>query len=160
MIRSASGTTSVGVDGFQDLILMVSGYLLVDDETDAPTRVSMKRFLTAIQPVVLYDGSTLDDITLPESTANFSDIRIYYNVSQWCRGSVDVHNPNGTTRVQMQGIFQATDTIAQYRFRSVYIQGNEIKTQSSGYINFTTSGSLSLHFGDNDVYIERIIGWR
>ena len=120
----------------------------------------ISRLATAIQPVVLYDGYTLDNITLPESTANFSDIRIYYNANGQCRGSVDVHNPDGKYDVQMHGMFKATDTIAQYRFRAVYIQGNEIKTQSSGYANFHTSGSFDLHFGNNNVFIERVVGWR
>jgi hypothetical protein len=122
--------------------------------------VPISRLATAIQPVVLYDGYTLDNITLPESTANFSDIRIYYNVNERCRGSVDVHNPDGKDYVQMHGMFQATDTIAQYRFRALHIYGTHIDTQSSGYLNFDTSHYFELHLGDNNVYIERIIGWR
>jgi hypothetical protein len=126
----------------------------------AGVSLSRAQMETALQPVVLFDGYTLDNITLPELAVNFSDIRIYYNVNGQCLGSVDVHNPNGKPCVQMHGMFQATDTIAQYRFRAVSIQDKEIKTQSSGYVNFETSGRFGLQFGDNKVFITRIVGWR
>jgi hypothetical protein len=88
-MRSNAGRTSIGVDGFQDLISMVSGYLLVNDGTDALTQISMRRFLTAIQPVVLYNGGaalrydtapgagTTGTVTLSESAANFAELTMY-----------------------------------------------------------------------------------
>lgn len=146
-MRSLVGNASVGVDGFQDLISMVAGYLLVDDGTDALTQVSMRRFLTAIQPVVLYNGGaaldydaapgagTTGTVTLSDDASHFKEITIFYHYGT-ATSSVTLHSPN-EWQAGLYLMFVGADGNLWTKTRSAAIRGTSI-TNASNAANLAT----------------------
>ena len=170
-IRSTNGTVSVGVDGFQNLISMVSGYLLLDDVTDAPTQVSMRRFITAIQPVVLYNGGaalsydtapgdgTTGTVTLSETAANFKRMKILYRTNDSSYQSCEVVSPNGRLACLYAVDAFNSASSANIKTANVLISGESMTVQNAVEVDITTSlgggGAVVNH-----IYVVRVEGIR
>jgi len=162
MMRVANGTASLGVDGFQDLISMVSGNMQIDDGTDALEQVSTRRFLTAIQPTVLFDGpATTGTVTLSETAENFEWITIYYHY--WAiASSVTLHSPNGW-QAGLYLMYLDTPNL-WIKTRSVAISGTSI-TNSNKAANYALSLSngqpaLYAYYDTPEIVVDRVEGRR
>lgn len=116
------------------------------------------------EPVVLYDGvdagGTLNEITLSETSANFSYIEIFATKDEasgiW---SVKTPSPNGRT-VQIGTSYYA-ETAFQTIGKTVKIQGNKITHNTEFYMNFNKStGAVANLGGQNTVKILKVIGYR
>ncbi|NLH92585.1 MAG: hypothetical protein GX481_09100, partial [Atopobium sp.] len=177
MMRGTTGTASIYVDGFQDRISMVSGYLLVDDGTDALTQVSMRRFLTAIQPVVLYNGGaalsyntapgagTTGTVTLSEDASHFTQIRIDYqygDAHDTLYGSTFLQSPNGRECGLYIEYPDYNDHAALWvKTRLVKVSGTSITNVRGGAYAIYTGAGMDPYFdGTIEIAITKVVGWR
>ena len=133
------------------------------------------RVVTTLQPIILYNGGaaltydtapgagTKDTVTLSETAANFSKLKIFYYTGQYgAKSSVEVAKPNGNN-VSMfccTVSFQAMVITS----RVAYINGKSITTQSDGsnpsygVAQYRTTGVTILW--NNDITIYRVEGIR
>lgn len=73
--------------------------------------------------------------------------------------SVDVYEPNGKT-VTLHGCFMATDTIAQYKFRTITINDEYIPASATSYFNVQGNGIGLTPVDQNyNLWIQRVEGW-
>jgi len=162
MIRSANGTASVGVDGFQDLISMVSGNLQVDDGTDALTQVSMRRFLTAVEPVVLFSGpATTGTVTLTETAAGFKWVTVFYHYGA-VFSSVMLSDPDSKTAALYLMLLSGAGL--WIKTRSLLISGTALTNsgQAANYCVDMSSGACVYHglYDTPEIIIDRVEGRR
>ena len=128
--------------------------------------VPLSRLATAIQPVVLYNGGaalyydtapgagTTGTVTLSESAANFSKLKIFFRTDDNAYGSYEVPFPNGK-RVGLSANW-STGTSMWYKARAIDISGTSITTVEYGNVN--SDGSSFSH--TNVIYIVRVEGIR
>jgi hypothetical protein len=123
--------------------------------------------IAAIQPVVvLYNGGaalnydtapgagTNGDITLSETAANFSNLKIFFQTNDNAYGSCEVPFPDGK-RVGLSADW-STGAVIWYKARAIDIRGTSITTVDYGSVN--SDGSYFLHV--NVIYIVRVEGRR
>ena len=128
--------------------------------------ISSGRFYTAIVPAVLYNGGnalaydtapgvgTNGDVTLSETAANFSNLKIFFRTDDNAYGSYEVPFPNGK-RVGLSANW-STGTSMWYKARAILISGTSITTVEYGSVN--SDGSSFSH--SNVIYIVRVEGIR
>ena len=121
-------------------------------------------------PVVLYnndDTPAKGAITLSESSANFTRLKIFFKNTNGYRSSVDVFDPNGKT-VCLFGfaygdIDGGTDPMI-LKFRLIAISDNKIDTaKSSGgtYVTGEQRLSADRHYTKGDfIAITQVLGYR
>lgn len=113
-----------------------------------------------LTPEVLFSGSTTGTVTLSETAANFDRFVIYYETGGSGAGSVEVSSPDGK-QFSMQGMYFASSAnIVQQRFKVMSISGTSITRVSSGYINTSTSGAVSVNTTENNIEVKRVLGYR
>lgn len=114
----------------------------------------------SVTPVELFSGSTAGTVTLSETAANFDRLVIYYAAGGSGSGSVELTDPDGKT-FSMQGMYFASSAnIVQQRFKVMSISGTSITRVSSGYVNTSTSGAVSVNTSENNIEVKRVIGYR
>ena len=128
--------------------------------------ISSGRFYTAIVPAVLYNGGaaldydtapgagTTGTVTLSETAANFSKLKIFFRTDDNAYGSCEVPFPNGK-RVGLSSNW-STGTSMWYKARAIDISGTSITTVEYGSVN--SDGSSFSHI--NVIYIVRVEGIR
>jgi hypothetical protein len=128
--------------------------------------ISSGRFYTAIVPAVLYNGGaalsydtapgagTTGTVTLSETAANFSKLKIFFRTDDNAYGSYEVPFPNGK-RVGLSSNW-STGTSIWYKARAILISGTSITTVEYGNVN--SDGSSFSH--TNVIYIVRVEGRR
>ena len=128
--------------------------------------ISSGRFYTAIVPAVLYNGGnalaydtapgvgTNGNVTLSETAANFSNLKIFFRTDDNAYGSYEVPFPNGK-RVGLSANW-STGVSIWYKARAIDISGTSITTVEYGSVN--SDGSSFSH--TNVIYIVRIEGIR
>ena len=128
--------------------------------------LTWEQMKTAIQPVVLYNGGaaltydtapgagTTGTVTLSETAANFSNLKIFFRTDDNAYGSYEVPFPNGK-RVGLSANW-STGVSIWYKARAIDISGTSITTVEYGSVN--SDGSSFSH--TNVIYIVRIEGIR
>ena len=182
-IHGANGAASLGVDGFQDSISMVSGYLQVDDGVDALSQVSMRRFLTAIQPVMLYNGGAALDYDTAPGAGTTGTVTLSEDVSHFVEVDLCLVDNNGRpagvfTLAPMPGHttvsvgetcdvygFEAAD--AEYtstlirRTRYTLATSTTLVPSNGGYVQLNSASGVSFSAdGVNYLKIYRVTGRR
>lgn len=120
-------------------------------------------------PVVLYnndDTPAKGAITLSESSANFTRLKIFYKNTNGFFSSVDVYEPNGKTVTLLNfayGDVNSTDPMI-LKFRVIDISDNKIDTgKSSGgtYVTGEQRLSADRHYTKGDfIAITQVLGYR
>lgn len=114
----------------------------------------------AISPVELFSGNTTGTVTLSETAADFDRLVIYYEAGGSGAGSVEVSSPNGK-QFSMQGMYFASSAnIVQQRFKVMSISGTSITRVSSGYINTSAAGAVSVNTTENNIAVVRVLGYK
>lgn len=120
-------------------------------------------------PVVLYDNDDTPAkgaITLSESSANFTRLKIFYKNTNGFYGSVDVYNPNGKTVTLLNFAYGDVDNTDPMilKFRVIDISDNKIDTSQSSSGTYVT-GEQRLSEGrhytkGNFIVITQVLGYR
>ena len=120
-------------------------------------------------PVVLYnndDTPAKGAITLSESSANFTRLKIFYKNTNGFFSSVDVYNPNGKTVTLLNFAYGDVDNTDPMilKFRVIDISDNKIETgQSTGgtYVTGEQRLSSGRHYTKGDfIAITQVLGYR
>lgn len=132
-----------------------------DGEVSATDGNSAVHNLTAKQdaPTVLYDDATgtIGTVTLSDSAANYSHMRIYYHSIAGVYSSVDVYDPDGKY-VGLE-VAEPSTSGTDTRKRVVEISGTSIATVGTRYsTEYIASGSYGYGNG-NYIYISRVEAW-
>lgn len=105
--------------------------------TSYAAQMPFRRFLTAIQPVVLYNGGaaldydtapgagTTGTVTLSETAANFRELTVFYHYGVWACSSVTLTNPNGKT-AGLYLMFVGADGNLWIKTRNIAMGGTSI----------------------------------
>lgn len=115
-------------------------------------------------PTVLYNNTTgtNGNVTLSQSAANFTRLRIFANLQNAGYCSCEVWSPNGKS-FSVTGMALPQSTTIQQAWWSGSISGTTITKKSSGYINTTTHSSGN-HTGaaatSTDMRIVRVEGYK
>ncbi len=106
---------------------------------------------------VLYDNTsgTTGTITLSQSAANFSHMRIYYRDTDNLYNSVDVYDPNG------KGLWLSSAAIESYGtyFKRAAVQINANKITFTRNDEAFIKGSLYEINAGNYIYVTRVEAW-
>ena len=115
------------------------------------------------KPKVLYnnDNGTNGTITLSESAANFTMLKILYR-DDWSQSkSDDVYNPNGKSVQLLTCRIIRSASSAFMRFKTVNINGTKISVlNSTDDIGNWTSWNNSVSDGTNNIYIRQVLGYK
>lgn len=115
-------------------------------------------------PTVLYNNTTgtNGNVTLSQSAANFTRLRIFANLQNAGYCSCEVWSPNGKS-FSVTGMALPQSTTIQQAWWSGSISGTTITKKSSGYMNTTTHSSGN-HTGaaatSTDMKIVRVEGYK
>lgn len=110
-------------------------------------------YLNGKTGVVLYNAGTVGNVTLSDSSANYSAIEVYAQKSG-CWGSTKIYSPNG--KQFGLSIHNAYDTTAiQQLFGNYTISGNTIVKNRELYMNDNGTPMSS-----NDIAIQFVIGYK
>lgn len=116
--------------------------------------------------VSLYDNSTGTSgaVTLSETSANFSFMRIFLRTTQRQGSryaSVDVYSPNGKSAIAILPLWWTESSILQLKVFQCNISGTSITRTGAEnrYMNFSTSSFLGTAT-DTNVFIVKVIGWK
>ena len=106
---------------------------------------------------VLYDNTsgTTGTITLSQSAANFSYMRVYYRDSDALYGSVDVYSPNGKSLWLSSAAIESHGTY--FKRANIKISGNSITFTKN--TEATIKGSTYNFYTGNYIYITRVEAW-
>lgn len=110
------------------------------------------------KPVVLYNNSTgtTGTVTLSETSANFSTIKIFYRSSGGGYNSVEIFEPNGK---QVYLITNAVNPLVSY-YQNKLVEINGISITNINYNqNAVGTGSVSSS-NDNNNRIIRVVGYK
>lgn len=111
------------------------------------------------QPVILYEGNTLGDITLNDSVANYQYIEILYHDNNDIFNSVKIENANGKL-VQFYGGIFARPHFYQ-RNGMATINGNAITFKSIITIDFVYNNYPQITENNNEVFtITKVLGYK
>ena len=107
--------------------------------------------------VELYNDETgtNGDVTLSDSAANYTYIKIYFRDNDNGRNSVEIYSPNGTY-ASLMAVSPSGDN-AYMKMRVVYINGTSITNKNnSSFAEFRTSSPNTS--ATNYIYITRVVG--
>lgn len=125
------------------------------------TRGSWRRLADA--PVVLYDNAsgTTGNVTLSETSANFSYIEIYYKTDDEYY-SQKVYSPNGKVVTLLAQTLNTSTPRIFGKTKNVTISGTSINVNNycQYTINNNTTGYLQVSSDRNTIYIMRVVGYR
>ena len=120
----------------------------------------------ATNPDVLSTTATNGTVSLSASAANYTHMRIYFNISgsnlgtdNYGMGSVDVYAPNG--KYVVLSITRRTEDSTwtnQLVRATVLVSGTTITKRNYGYVNFSTTSADS-NITSNTLYIYRVEAW-
>lgn len=113
------------------------------------------------KPTVLYNNATgtVGTITLSQTAANFTFLKIYYrkNNQNKSYGSVTIYSPNGKTATITHTFYSGNTYGIYVQSRDVLINGTSITKVREGweYIYNDRYNTTS-----DDIYIVRVEGWK
>jgi hypothetical protein len=169
-----SSRSSVGIVGARGTAGSGGSYLFVDVNNVAfgsGEMLSQSRMVTALQPVVLYNGGaalgydtapgagTNGNVSLSETAANFRRLDVYFRDNDGTWGSVSVPSPDGRSVCCFAALANETGGI-NYKTTTWSISG---KTATRGYsseMDFDSSGSATAGGVYYHVYVVRVEGVR
>ena len=160
------------------------GVGLVDDSGSAEAVIKAEKYMvagisltseqmeTAIQPVVLYNGGAALDygtapgagtngtVTLSESAANFSKLKIFFRTDDSAYGSCEVPSPDGKT-VDLS----ANHPGGSGQASTVWIKGSSVVISGTSisvirYVNMGVSAAGNTLVAGNVIYVVRVEGIR
>ncbi len=115
-----------------------------------------------IEGTVLYDNATgtTGNVTLSETSANFSYLEIFYKDESSNYSSVKVYSPNGK-KISLQTMKCATGSI-QFYMKLVTISGTTISSGTAdGYTQIFNAGSSAGYNNSlNYILITRVVGYK
>lgn len=124
---------------------------------------------TVLRPDVLFKGHTNGTVTLSDSAANYSHMKIYYDsmtggtTGTPCYGSVCIYNPNGKSVNLFIGEAGASgsDRFPWWKGRDVTINGTSITTRTTNRYYDTASSNKTTRTttAANNIYIDRVEAW-
>jgi hypothetical protein len=149
-----------------------SGIGLVDDNGSAKAvmvaakyevagvRLTAAQMATALAPKVLFSGDTNGNITLSETAANFSKLKIFFKTNQYdAKSSIEVPSPNGSN-VSMFCCTTASGGMV-IAGRVANISGKSITSGSGSYgVRILWDSGVINSYSDNNIYILRVEGIR
>lgn len=116
--------------------------------------------VTNLLPVQLYNNTsgTTGTVTLSQSAANFTRLRVFFTTANAGYGSTEIWSPNGKYFTCI-GASAATSAIAQFEFCKCYINGTSITRTNGGYVNIDTSNHAGATM-TNQIKIVRVEGYK
>lgn len=114
-----------------------------------------------INGIVLYEDETgsKDEIFLSDTVLNYDRIKIYYHYSYFY-GSVEVDNANNKT-ISLSVAFSITQyNLSRVQYKDIKINGNKITNTGYGYLSASTAGTLGVSIEENEVYIDKVVGYK
>ncbi len=121
-----------------------------------------KKISDIIEPVVLYnnDAGTTGNVTLSETSANFSYLEIFYKDEAYNYSSVKVYSPNGK-RASLQTMKCSSGSIIFY-VKLATISGTSISAVAAdGYVQLFNSGVTAGYNNSlNYILITRVVGYK
>lgn len=116
--------------------------------------------VTNLLPVQLYNNTsgTTSTVTLSQSAANFTRLRVFFTTGNAGYGSTEIWSPNGKDFTCIGGS-AATSSIAQIEFCKCHINGTSITRTNGGYVNASTSSVASATM-TNQIKITRVEGYK
>ena len=136
---------------------------------------TIRQLMTAIQPVVLYNGGnaldydtapgagTAGTVTLSESAADFKEITVFFHYDVWAFSSVTLTNPDGKT-AGLYLMFVGADGNLWIKTRNIAMGGTSITnaTNAANLATQLTDGSclLAQSLPTPEIVIDRVEGRR
>lgn len=114
----------------------------------------------AVEPKVLFDGSTDGTVTLLETAANFAYLEIIYSDNNGKQGGfAKIDSPNGVTFCA--SLIEASTASVTYIRRTAYtISGTSITPNTTTAAYHSLSGSSVVHKSGNYIKILKVLGHR
>ncbi len=146
-----SGKTALPYEDFMDKAIYVKNY---NDKYDELVGVEK------LKGVVLYSGSTTEDITLSDSVLNYNYIEIHFRDSDNVYNSVKIYAPNGKkVSLTCIDVYGASGTF--FKGKLVNILENTISNGATSYNETKIDGTGTIEVKHtNLVYITRVIGYK
>ena len=114
-----------------------------------------------LKPTALYNNATgtTGTITLSQSAANFTFIRVYYRDMDSACNSVDIYSPNGKTArigtMQMDTI----NTLLWIQAAEINFSGTSLKFYNSRRTSHSSNYS-AIFFASDQIWVTRVDGWK
>lgn len=115
----------------------------------------------AINGTVLYESEagSKDEITLSDTVLNYNRVKMFYHYND-IYGSVEVDNANNKI-ISLSVAFSITQfNLSRIQYKDVRISGNKITNIKYGYLSISTAGTYGVSIEENEIYIDKIIGYK
>ena len=139
--------------------------LTIDNTTYDVKDASSRNSINNLIPVNLFTSASGEDgeITLSDSSANYSYLEIYYKQQDETYSFTKVLEPNGKT-ISLP-VFHVTNNgyAISVSARNVTINGNKITTQATNRymtINLISTNALNGGGNTNKIYITKVLGYK
>lgn len=123
---------------------------------------------TVLRPEILFSGHTTATVTLSDSAANYTHMKIYYSTlfkgttDLVCR-SVCIYSPNGKS-VNLfigQAAASGTNRVPYWTGKDITISGTSITTRATNRYYDTSASTTTQRTttATNNIYIDRVEAW-
>ncbi len=125
-----------------------------ENENLDPINLNYEKRIKNLEGTILFSGASNENIILNDSALNYKYIKIFYNANDYYN-SVEVYQANNK---QIYLGVNVVNSDASY-FQNKIIKIVEDKVINIVY-NQNTVGSAAITTNDNNIYINRIIGYK
>ena len=116
-----------------------------------------------LKEIVLYNNSTgtTGNITLSETSANFSYLEIFFKDNNQNYSSAKVYSPNGkNVNLSLSEHYVSSSTNhKQFMFRKIAISGTSIANLETGFM-LVAGNAITTNDTTNYIYITRVVGYK
>jgi len=150
---------------FSEAMISADQIMFYDQTHNHAESYTMREFikmLDSCSTTILYDGGTTGTdgtITLSETAANFTEIRIYYRVTADAYDSENVYSPNGKS-VSLTGDALGANGNLYIKASIWAISGTSITPDRGGMWVLLSDGSVVKSSSSIPLYITRVVGWK
>lgn len=114
-----------------------------------------------IEKTVLYESQTgsKGEIELTDMIENYKEVKIFFHYGN-IYGSSWVFNPSGKV-ISLSVVFSiSVYNLARIQYKNIKITQNKVTNEGFGYLSINTEGKTGVDIRENEIFIDRIVGYK
>ena len=114
-----------------------------------------------IEKTVLYESQTgsKGEIELTDMIENYKEVKIFFHYEN-IYGSSWVFNPSGKV-ISLSVVFSiSVYNLARIQYKNIKITQNKVINEGFGYLSINTEGKTDVDIRENEIFIDRIVGYK